>query len=317
MENVWIIGSGQMSIEYAKILTSLQINFKVIGRGIESANRFKKEIKQEVVTGGLENFLKTKPKLPQKVICAVRITQLFKTCTLLLNYGVKSILLEKPGATHPQEITLLSKLATKMNAQVLLAYNRRFYASVLKVKELIKEDGGLTSFHFEFTEWSHRIKVMDKDKEELNNWFLANSTHIIDTAFFIGGLPKKMCSFHKGGEAWHPSATLFSGAGESSSGALFSYSANWEAPGRWSMEFMTKKRRFVFKPIEELKCIDLGSIKVYDIDLDDTNEQHFKPGLYLQTKSFVENELTHFIDINGQREMLENHYLTMCPLAKK
>ena len=40
-------------------------------------------------------------------------------------------------------------------------------------------------------------------------------------------------------------AALVAGAGVTENGALFSYHANWEAPGRWSVEIMTKKRRLM------------------------------------------------------------------------
>ena len=37
---------------------------------------------------------------------------------------------------------------------------RRFYFSVLLGEKMIFEDGGITSLYFEFTEWSHQIKLL-------------------------------------------------------------------------------------------------------------------------------------------------------------
>ena len=79
----------------------------------------------------------------------------------------------------------IEKLAEANEANVYIAYNRRFYASVLEAKRRIDEDGGLSSFIFEFTEWSHSITNLDKTKFQLNNWFIGNSTHVIDAAFFL------------------------------------------------------------------------------------------------------------------------------------
>ena len=40
MKKVLVIGTGLISIEYAKVLTSLNISFTVVGRGVEGCNKF-------------------------------------------------------------------------------------------------------------------------------------------------------------------------------------------------------------------------------------------------------------------------------------
>ena len=50
----------------------------------------------------------------------------------------------------------------------MVGFNRRFYSSVLKAKDIIHEDGGVKSFFFEFTEWSHVIAgLKNPDDPEL------------------------------------------------------------------------------------------------------------------------------------------------------
>ena len=87
---------------------------------------------------------------------------------------------------------------------------------------MIKEDGGVESFNFEFTEWSDAVTNQIKNSYVLENWFLANSSHIIDLAFFLRGEPKVFYSYAGGGSDCHPTATMFAGAGTTHSGALFS-----------------------------------------------------------------------------------------------
>ena len=41
--NIWLVGTGQMSVEYAKVLKSLNVDFEVIGRGEGSAGFFEKK----------------------------------------------------------------------------------------------------------------------------------------------------------------------------------------------------------------------------------------------------------------------------------
>ena len=308
---VWLIGVGLMGIEYAKVLNNIKADYLAVGRGAETAKKFEDELLHPCIQGGLESFLKSKPTLPEAVIVAVGIESLSSSCRMLLEYGVKKILLEKPGIGWNSELPGLVDLTKQKGGNVLLAYNRRFYSSLIKAEEIIKEDGGVTSFNFEFTEWSHIIATLKKTKVEHNTWFLGNSTHVIDTAFYLGGWPKEMACFHTGGFKWHPSGSIYSGAGISESGALFSYQANWEAPGRWVVEILTKKHRLFFKPMEILQVQNIGSVKVDPVEIDDHLDKEFKPGLYLQTKAFLEGNYSRFCTIEQQKLHINRVYNKM------
>lgn len=309
MKKIWLIGSGLMGIEYAKVLAALNTGFVAIGRGEKNVKKFEELTGHPAIQGGLKSFLANDPEIPDAVIVAVGVEALATTTQLLLDYGIKKILLEKPGGVCYAEIATLNESANKIGAKVVIAYNRRFYSSVLKAEEIIQEDGGVTSFNFEFTEWLHIIEKLDKPQNVKQNLFLGNSTHVVDTAFFLGGKPKTLYALHKGGVNWHPASSVFAGAGESESGALFSYQANWEAPGRWVIEILTRKNRLLFKPMESLQIQQSGSIAVNPVDIDDKLDKAFKPGLYLQTKAFLENDLTRFCTLNNQKEMTEKYYL--------
>jgi len=301
MSNIWIVGAGPMAIEYAKILQDLGKSFITIGRSESGSSAYKKATGKDVILGGIEMFLKTKPSIPDHVIIAVSIENLADSCISLLDFGVKNILLEKPGVGYASEIEMLAQKTEDSQANVVLAYNRRFYASVLKALEIIKQDGGVASFHFEFTEWSHQIRNLKKHKTELENWFLGNSTHVIDTAFFLSGKPADICCYYGGGIDWHPKSSVFAGAGVSDIGALFSYKANWEAPGRWNIDIMTGKHRLIFKPMEKLQIQNLGSVATSFVEgIDYSLDEKYKPGLFLQTKSFLENDYTNFCNIKEQ-----------------
>lgn len=308
---IWIIGTGLMAKEYAKVLQSLKVNFIAIGRGEENCASFEKEFSVQTIRGGLEEFLKTNPPIPESVIVGVGIEALTETTIALLNYNIKKILLEKPGVGYPSEIKSIVTLSNEKKANILLAYNRRFYASVLKAQEIIKEDGGVISFNFEFTEWSHVIRTLTKHKAEHHNWFLGNSTHVIDTAFYLGGKPKQLCAFVKGGIDWHPASSVFCGAGESESGALFSYQANWEGPGRWVLEIITPKHRLIFKPMETLQIQKIGSVAIEPVEIDDHLDKDFKPGLFKQTEAFINGVYDSFCDIHEQKKNIDNVYLKM------
>ncbi len=308
----WLIGTGQMAMDYAAVLKSLNKPFIVIGRGETKSREFETHIGVKVITGGIQNYLETKPAIPQKAIVATNVEELQSICKILINYGVKDILIEKPGVAYPREINELAELAQQTaGVNVLLAYNRRFYSSVLHAEKIIAEDGGLSSFNFEFTEWSHVITAYEKTDADLNNWFLGNSTHVVDLAFYIGGQPKDLSAYYAGSLDWHPSASIFAGAGISEKGALFSYQANWEAPGRWVLELLTKKHRLIFKPMEKLQIQLIGSVAVNPVEIDDSLDTEFKPGLSLQTKAFLEGDYSRFCTVEKQKQMINEVYIKM------
>ena len=317
-KKIWIVGSGNIGLEYARILSVLGVDFVVIGRGEASAAVFERSmlekdcpLKTPVVRGGLTAFLKTNPDQPSSAIVALPIESLRAAAGELMCYGVRSILLEKPGIGYPEEIRELAQQAQDTGSDVLIAYNRRFYSSVLKAEEIIRQDGGVMSFHFEFTEWAHTIKPENYAKVVLDHWLLGNSSHVIDTAFFLGGQPREISCYRSGGLSWHPAASVFAGAGVSDHGALFSYCANWEAPGRWAVEILTKKHRLYLKPMESLQIQDIGSVAVNPVEIDDRLDKEFKPGFYLQTQAFIKGDYARFCSVGQQKEHIEHFYLQM------
>ena len=279
-----------MAIEYAKVLKAQNQEFITVGNTKKGALNFEKEINEKVVLGGIELWLKNNSNLDfnlYKVIIVVNENLLGTISRLIIKLGFGDILLEKPGGIDIKDIISVNSLAVSNNTNIYIGYNRRFFSSTLKVKELIANDGGITSFNFEFTEWGHSVKNLDINKKILNEWFIQNSSHVIDLAFYIGGSPIEMKSFVSGGEEWHPKGTVFSGAGISEKNALFTYNANWESAGRWWVEFLTNKNRYIMKPMEQLFVQKRGSISLEKIELEDELDQNFKPGLYKQVEAFL------------------------------
>lgn len=299
---VWLVGAGYMGREYAKVLTAQNVPFSVICRSSQSADSFEKDTGCRPQTGGLEAAYEALP-IPEAAIVAVNVSALYETARSLIAHGVCRILVEKPAGLGYDEIHALYTAASAAGAEVFVAYNRRFYASARKVRELAAEDGGVTSFSFEFTEWSHKIEKLDKAPAELENWFLSNSTHVVDLAFFLGGEPRELASYTCGALDWYSKASAFAGAGISTAGAVFSYRANWESAGRWSVTLQTKRRRLILCPLEGLKEQPRGSVTVTDVVLDDALDRDFKPGLYLQTEAFLTGQTKDLLSLREHDAM--------------
>lgn len=294
-----------MAREYAKVLKAKEKNFKVIGRSEKTALTFKENFPDvEVVTGGLESYLKTTREIPSFAIIATNVISLYENTLSLLDHGVSHILVEKPGFLSKEEGEKLLEKSSKTDAKVWIAYNRRYFSSVRQAKKLITQEGGVSSFHFEFTEWGHEIETLSKNPKELEAWFLSNSSHVVDLAFFLGGKPREISSYHSGSLIWHSKAARYTGAGRSENGAPFSYFADWDAPGRWSVEVLSSKNRYIFKPIEKLQVQTKGSVAIHFIDADYSNwDEEFKPGLYLMVEDFLEKEKGDLCSLKKQVEM--------------
>lgn len=287
-KKIWLVGAGPMAQDYVKVLNDIDADYLVIGRGQESANQFYKKTEVLPFTGGLDKFLKANPAKCSHAIIAVGVEALAQTTMDLLNYGIKNILVEKPAGLNKDEIEKVAALTKEKKANVFVAYNRRFYASVFKAQEIIEQDGGVTSFNFEFTEWAHTIEPLKNAPGVKENWFLANSSHVVDLAFYLGGKPKEISSYTAGGLIWHPSASIFVGSGVSENGALFTYQANWESAGRWSVEMLTKEHRLILRPLEKLQIQKRGRSQINFVDdIDYSADEKNKPGLFHQLDSFI------------------------------
>jgi predicted dehydrogenase len=300
---IGLIGSGGMAIDYFHVLKALNINIVVIGRGKESALNFEAKTKQSVLLGGLELFLKDNSTVPEECIVAVGADCLYEVTLSLLKAGVKRILVEKPGALFLAELINLGQCAKLQKAEVYIGYNRRFYNSVLKAREIIQEDGGVTSFNFELTEWADLITKAVSCKLIRSRLFLNNTTHVADLAFHLGGKPNTLNSMATGSMDWHPASAIFAGCGTTFDNKLFSYSGNWKSPGRWSLEVLTNKSRLIFRPMEKLQIQLHGSVQINDVPIDNNLDVEFKPGLYRQTEHFINNSCERLCSIHDQIDM--------------
>lgn len=317
---ILLVGAGPMAAEYAKVLAAENISFETVGRGDVSARAFTERTGRPVTTGGLSARLtRDAAPLPGTAIVAVGPEALAETALFLLSRGVKRILLEKPAGLDAAEIRSVAAAARRSGGEVFVAYNRRFYASALRARELIAEDGGVTSFHFEFTEWSAVIEKLTKAPKVKEAWFLVNSTHVIDLAFHLGGAPKSLRTLTAGKNAlaWHPQASIFAGSGVSAAGALFTYKADWGAPGRWGVEVMTRRRRLVLRPLEELQVQRHGSLALDKEPLAGDDDLRFKPGLRRQTLAFLDGRCPDLLSIEEQLRRAETLFLAIAAPDEK
>lgn len=228
---------------------------------------------------------------PSHAVVAVPVESLIQVAEDLISNGVKRILLEKPGSLSANAARRLLAQCKKSQARITLAYNRRYYSSVSQAQQKLESSGEpITSVLCEFTEWPQRVLgAKNLSPLAIARCVTLNSLHALDLAFFPVGLPNLGAStfVSSGSLPWHPSASIFSCAGITTSGALFSCYANWQGPGRFAVEWITASKRYIFKPLEQLIIWDHGSpTPQVPEPLEDSLDEQFKPGFMKQMKDF-------------------------------
>jgi len=287
---VLLVGTGAMAYEYAKVLRALGQSFVTAGHSEARAATFRETWQVPTGSGPLASQLQALNFTPKAAIVASSAASLAEASRLLAQAGVMHLLIEKPAALCPDGALQLAKDLQASGASAYVAYNRRFYTSIQKARQIIEEDGGALSLKFDFSEARYRIEKAGKSKVDLEGWFYGNSTHVLDTAFYLAGRPKECLARSSGSLSWHPSGAVFTGCGTTEQGVPFSYHSNWIAPGRWGVEVMTCQRRLVLQPMEQLFVQDHTSFALREESLEDEIDKLYKPGLYAQVKAFLSDK---------------------------
>jgi hypothetical protein len=74
---------------------------------------------------------------------------------------------------------------------------------------------------------------------------------VLSLAHGLIGLPASWHAERSGGLAWHPSGSVFAGAGRSERGIPYAYHADWTSTGRWSVEVHTRTAAYRLCPLEQ------------------------------------------------------------------
>ncbi len=263
-KSIILIGTGSMAKEYAVAFKEMKIeNVTVISRTEKETTDFSHTFDFKVLHGG---YLKHLPTLKKSdlVVIATPIPQLLEVAQTAIDSGQTNILIEKPGSLYADKLLSFSKQLT--NQKIRIGYNRLFYPSFHKLKSIIKEEG-ISSCHFDFTDWIHTIDFERYPSDVYSRWGISNSLHVVSMAMELIGMPKTLTSYQSGSLNWHPSGSIFVGSGISEKDIPFSYNADWTSAGRWGIEVKTKENTYRLIPLEGLFVCHKKSIEWKEIPL--------------------------------------------------
>ena len=287
-KSVLIIGGGYMGKEYAHVLEQLGINdVTIVTKSPKQASDFSAKFDYTILDGGFEKQLSSVGK-KDLVIIAIPTELLISATKLAIKTGQTRILLEKPGSLFHKELFSLNEIIDQQ--KVRIGYNRLLYPNFHKIKQLAKNEGGITSCKFDFTEWIHKIPFGVYQQDEYTLWGISNSLHVISMAFELIGMPKEIASFQFGKLDWHTSGSIFVGAGTSEENIPFSYHANWESSGRWMVEIMTKENSYRLMPLEKIFVCKKGTVEWKTVDFQ-VAFQELKFGIAEEVVAMLDDEL--------------------------
>jgi len=288
-----------MAEEYLKVLQGFDCNVSVIGRDNEKAVALAKKYNSVGYGGGTNALDQIKTEGVDLVIIASAIESLQEVSSACLSKGIKNLLVEKPGALDLDGLIEIKKQLSS-GADLRIAYNRRFFSSVINLGERILEDGGPLACFFDFTDREKDILHVERDKNIVKKWGFANSSHVIDLAFHLIGMPEEINALKAGEWDCHPSGNIFTGSGRTAK-CLFSYFSTWSGGGRWNVEVSTIKGRYKLSPLEELRFCKKNQFAWETVPALDDHDKKFKSGLYKMVRSvLIDNNYKELPDLDEQ-----------------
>jgi len=275
-KKVIVFGSGPMGEEYLKVLQDLKEETIVIGRDFDKANRLANSYGFIGLGEGSTALNQINCEEIKLAIIASAVEALPENTIACLKKGIKNILIEKPGGFNLVNLEEI-KENIKKEDYLKIAYNRRYYSSVLNLKDQLSKEKVEGCF-FEFTERKKDIDRSGKPLDFLRKWGFANSTHVIDTVFHLIGPPNRINCKHYGSLSYHPTGSTFIGEGETKNGP-FCYFSTWGGGGRWNIEISTNVGRYKLSPLETLQFCKKDDFAWENVELNDEDDKKFKPGL--------------------------------------
>ena len=149
----------------------------------------------------------------------------------------------------------------------------------MQLKHYLNDEGGPLGCFFDFTDREQDVLNAAKAPSVIARWGWANSSHVIDTAFYLVGRPIEMQCHRAGSWDCHPTGNIFSGCGKTSQG-LFSYFGSWASGGRWNIEVATSRGRYKLSPMEQLQVCIKNQFTWQNVPLNVPDHGRYKPGLY-------------------------------------
>lgn len=280
-----LIGTGGMAREYARVFHTMGMPFRVLGHTESGTSAFVDWMAAEGIRGEIIRDTPDVFSSGEPVVIAVAVTELYEVAKRAMCLGARDILVEKPGALYDIHLQGLRYYADVFRADVRVAYNRRFFHSVMAARDLVRAHG-LFHLFFCFGEDAAWVRRSGHPQSVKDRWVVANSSHVIDAALYIASALGDL-EFYVDHPVACP-AGIFTGAVQVRGGGVFQeieYATNWMTDHRWSITFWTDlENHYELSPIDQLWKVGLTGERRL---LTEEPAGGLKPGLLAEVKSFM------------------------------
>ncbi len=307
MKKILLVGTGEIAPSYIEALQKLaDFEIELLGNDNGKSAALARHYGLCHGYGGGTDKLKEIAQNYDLIILAAAIDALPELIDAALSSKFEGrVLVEKPIALS---LDVLRKIEQKYgNSQrISVALNRIYFPSIRKMRSILDNETPLSA-EMSFTEWVHRIEPEKFSEISLANWGYSNCIHVTATFFWLLGLPQELVSYvgGKGSISWHESGSVYCGAGETTTGTLFSYHSNWCSAGRWYIKVYTERGCYDLTPMEGINFVKKGTVKTEQILQPFDGDT--KCGFLEMLKAFVENQ---------DEQIMLNEYLELLKVTK-
>jgi predicted dehydrogenase len=134
---------------------------------------------------------------PDAAFVAVSILSTADVAADFLSAGVPT-LVEKPAGLFTHQTRRLAELARERRALAMVGVNRRFYAAILRGRELLAQAGPVLSItvdaHEDLTRLQHDPRF---PAQVVRRWGAANGVHVLDLLRFFAGDVARVCALQR------------------------------------------------------------------------------------------------------------------------
>lgn len=282
---IGVIGAGWVAQKHLEVIAA---NNRLKTAGIFSRTKLKaqqlaNQFNIDVCADGMDDLVhKSKP---DALLILVSEDQMYPVTKQAINYKLP-LLIEKPAGLTPEENLDLSNLAKKQGVATMVAFNRRYYSIFHKGIEIIRNNGPLLGVSIEGHERIWKILELQQrfNRNILDHWIFANSTHTIDLLRLFGGEIRELATLQHSFK--EPKGDQFAALMQLDNNAIGQYHAHWFSPGGWRVVLYGDGVTVEFKPLEQGRWID-KNFNTHEIIPDDIDLK-YKPGFYAQMNSFAD-----------------------------
>jgi predicted dehydrogenase len=195
-----------------------------------------------------------------------------------------AVLLEKPAGYDLSDAEDIAAAAAGRSRPVMVAFNRRFYASAATVRADLDSRAERRFIHVQDQQSFAEARHYRHPEQVVRKFMYANSIHVIDLIMALGrGEPARVTPVMpwRGGDT---EVMLVHVEFDSGDAAL--YEGLWQGPGPWVCTVSTPSRRWVMQPLERATFQNAGERKQNQTDADPLDVD-FKAGFRRQAEAVV------------------------------